>query len=66
MLTIGNQNFYTTDEIAKIIDREPPHVRTLIRSGRLDSIKTGKSYLVPVESVEKYIEYRRKKGRKYE
>lgn len=66
MITIGNQNFYTPIEAAEIIGCDITNVRRIIRSGQLESIKPAKSYLIPEEAFNKYMEYRRKKGRKHE
>ena len=65
MFTIEGKKFYTTTEIAQFLDMELPSVRTLVRSGKLESVKVSKTYLIPEEAFTAYAE-KRKKGRKHE
>ena len=51
--------YYDTDEVAAIMRMSPRNVQKLCRDGKLGSTRTGKSYLIPQESLDEYLKIRR-------
>lgn len=48
--------FYTTDEVADILNASRYTVQKYIREGKLEAIKIGRRYLVKEEFLENMIE----------
>lgn len=46
----------TTKDVAEILQFTVPYVRQLAREGRIDSIKTGKSFRFTEQNVRDYID----------
>lgn len=43
--------FYTVQEVAKILSLSEQTIRMLIREGKLQAIRLGRTYCVPYESL---------------
>lgn len=56
--------YMTANEAANALEVTPSWIRQLCRRGTLECIKTGRDWLVTVESVERYQERVRKPGDK--
>ena len=49
--------FYTTEEVAAILRCDIATIRRYIKEGKFKGhIRSGKQYLIPQESLEKYID----------
>lgn len=50
------QKVFSVNEVAKIIPSlSPDTIRRYCKNGILEASKTGKSYLIPQESLDKYL-----------
>ena len=51
--------YYNTSEVADILRMSERNIQKLCRDGKLGSTRTGKSYLIPQESLDEYLKIRR-------
>lgn len=47
-----NDEFYTVDELAFILNVSTQTIRKLIRKGDIPAIKVGRSYRIPYETIQ--------------
>lgn len=62
----SGQRLYTTIQAAKYLDVHPGHIRKLIHRKELKPIKKGRDNLFTEESLDRYNESRRPRGRQVE
>jgi len=56
---MDNKEYYTSEEIARILSIHVATVRRWIREGKLPAILLGKSYRVTKEDLRRFLEERR-------
>lgn len=49
----GGMKFYTTEEVAKILNVTPAAVRYWARKGKIKAVREGEKWLIPEEEVER-------------
>lgn len=50
------QDFYTTDEAASVLGYTVASVRQMVFKKKLESIRLGRSILIPKKAVKEYLE----------
>ena len=51
--------YFTVEEVAEIMRMSVRNIQKLCREGKMGSTRTGKSYLIPSESIDEYLKIRR-------
>jgi excisionase family DNA binding protein len=51
--------YFTVEEVAEIMRMSVRNIQKLCNEGKLGSTRTGKSYLIPQESLDEYLKIRR-------
>ena len=53
---VDKPEFYTVDELARLLKVSEQTIRLWIRSGKLQSFKIGRGHRIPAESVKQLID----------
>lgn len=52
------KQFYTTNELAKLLDVLPQHIRYLIKNGKIQADKLNRDYIITIQEAKKILKER--------
>jgi len=55
IIKIGKKNYYSVNDMVKLLSLTPVTIRTLLREGKIKGKKVGKRWLVREEELQKYL-----------
>jgi excisionase family DNA binding protein len=59
MIPATYSKYYNVEEVAEIMRMSERNIQKLCREGKMGSTRTGKSYLIPQESLDEFLKIRR-------
>lgn len=55
MVTINKQEFYTVEDLVRILPLTETSIRDYIKTGRIKGVKIGNKYYIPKENIQKFL-----------